>query len=117
MKWFTYDEFDSPDVPGSGHQMREEFLEKLDQARDIAGVPFRINSGMRSHDWNYKVGGSTDSSHLIGWAADISATTSNRRYIVVKALMEVGINRIGIADTFIHCDMDPDKVANCTWLY
>ena len=97
--------------------MREEFLAKLDQAREIAGVPFRINSGMRSHDWNYKCGGSPSSSHLIGWAADISATTSNRRYIVVKALMEVGINRIGIADTFIHCDMDPDKVANCTWLY
>ena len=48
MKWFTYEEFDSPDVPGSGHQMREEFLDKLDQAREIAGVPFRINSGMRS---------------------------------------------------------------------
>jgi len=117
MKWFTYEEFDSPDVPGSGHQMREEFLEKLDQAREIAGVPFRINSGMRSHDWNYKCGGSPSSSHLIGWAADISATTSNRRYIVVKALMEVGINRIGIADTFIHGDMYPDKVANWTWLY
>ena len=48
MKWFTYEEFNSPDVPGSGHQMRDEFLDKLDLARGIAGVPFRINSGMRS---------------------------------------------------------------------
>ena len=31
--------------------------------------------------------------------------------------MEVGMNRIGIGDTFVHCDMDPDKVENCIWLY
>ena len=54
MKWFTYEEFNSPDVPGSGHQMRDEFLDKLDLARGIAGVPFRINSGMRSYDHNHQ---------------------------------------------------------------
>ena len=117
MKWFTYEEFDSPDVPGSGHQMREEFLEKLDLAREIASVPFRINSGMRSHDWNYKCGGSPSSSHLIGWAADISATTSNRRLLVVRALLQAGFTRIGVADTFVHVDCDPDKVENVMWLY
>ena len=117
MKYFTYDEFDSPDVPGSGHQMRDEFLQKLDRAREISGVPFRINSGMRSYDWNQKVGGTPNSSHLIGLAADISATTSNRRFVIVRALMEVGFTRIGIGDTFVHVDCDPDKVENCIWLY
>ncbi len=117
MKYFTYDEFDSPDVPGSGHQMRDEFLDKLDRAREISGVPYRINSGMRSYDWNQKVGGTPNSSHLIGWAADISATTSNRRFVIVRALMEVGFTRIGIGDTFVHVDCDPDKVENVIWLY
>ena len=117
MRYFTYEEFDSPDVPGSGHQMRDEFLEKLDLARGIAGVPFRINSGMRSYDWNRRVGGSENSSHLTGWAADISATSSNRRFLIVKALMEVGFTRIGIGDTFVHVDSDPDKVENVIWLY
>lgn len=117
MRYFTYDEFDSPDVPGSGHQMRQEFLDMLDEARHISGVPFRINSGMRSYDWNYKVGGSPDSSHLTGWAADISATTSNRRWLVIHALLQVGFTRIGVADTFVHVDCDPDKVANVMWLY
>ena len=117
MKYFTYDEFDSPDVPGSGHQMRDEFLDKLDRAREISGVPFRINSGMRSYDWNRRVGGSENSSHLTGWAADISATTSNRRFLIVRALMEVGFTRIGIGDTFVHVDCEPDKIENCTWLY
>ena len=45
MKYFTYDEFDSPDVPGSGHQMRDEFLQKLDRARKISGVPFASTPG------------------------------------------------------------------------
>ena len=117
MRYFTYEEFDSPDVPGSGHQMRDEFLEKLDLARGIAGVPFRINSGMRSYDWNRRVGGSENSSHLTGWAADISATSSNRRFLIVKALMEVGFTRIGIGDTFVHVDSDVDKIENCIWLY
>ena len=63
------------------------------------------------------VGGTPNSSHLIGWAADISATSSNRRFLIVQALMEVGFNRIGIGDTFVHVDCDPDKVGNVIWLY
>ena len=117
MRYFTLDEFDSPDLPGSGAQMQPEFLAKLDEARHIAGVPFRINSGVRSEAWNQRVNGSKGSSHLTGWAADIQATTSNRRYLVLSALIRVGFRRIGIADTFIHVDMDPSKPQNVTWLY
>ena len=117
MRYFTLDEFDSPDLPGSGAQMQPEFLQKLDEARHIAGVPFIINSGVRSQAWNQRVNGSKGSSHLTGWAADIQATTSNRRYLVLSALIRVGFRRIGIADTFIHVDMDPDKPQNVSWLY
>ena len=35
MKYFTYEEFDSPDLPGSGHEMQPIFLEKLDLARGL----------------------------------------------------------------------------------
>jgi len=117
MRYFTYEEFDSPDVPGSGHQMRDEFLLMLDEARHISGVPFRINSGMRSYEWNRRVGGSENSSHLTGWAADISATSSNRRWVVIHALLQVQFTRIGVADTFVHVDCDPTKVENTMWLY
>ena len=117
MRYFTLDEFDSPDEPGSGGQMQPQFLAKLDEARHIAGVPFRINSGYRTEAWNQRVNGSKGSSHLTGWAADIQATTSNRRYLVLSALIRVGFRRIGIADTFIHVDMDPSKPQNITWLY
>ena len=117
MKYFTLSEFDSPDLPGSGDLMHPDFLTRLDLAREKAAVPFRINSGYRTKEWNEYVGGVPDSSHLVGYAADISATTSNRRFIILKALIEVGFTRIGIADSFIHVDSDPNKIQSCVWLY
>ena len=53
LKHFTYDEFDSPDSPGSGEKyMDREFVECLDEARDIAGIQFKINSGYRTPEHN-----------------------------------------------------------------
>lgn len=39
-KHFDSDEFDSPDLPGSGKQMNDKFIEMLDYARVIANIPF-----------------------------------------------------------------------------
>ena len=117
MRYFTYDEFDSPDLPGSGAFMQQEFLDLLDDARDLAGVPFIVNSGFRTPAANRRAGGKETSSHLTGWACDIRATSSNRRYLIIAALCGVGFNRIGVADTFVHVDMDPTKSQNCLWLY
>ena len=44
MRYFNYCEFDSPDELGSGHNMDEDFLQMLDDAREFAGVPFKITS-------------------------------------------------------------------------
>ena len=44
MKYFTFEEFDSPDEMSSGKHMRREFLELLDFAREEAQVPFKITS-------------------------------------------------------------------------
>lgn len=116
-KYFDYSEFDSPDLPGSGVQMEPRFLELLDKARDIAGVPFRINSGFRTLEHNQKVGGSQKSSHMRGWAVDISARNSEKRFIILNALIKVGFNRIGIAKTFIHVDCDPALPGGVMWTY
>lgn len=117
MKYFTYKEFDSPDAPGSGSNMRPSTLEKLDKAREIAGIPFRINSGYRTVAHNRKVGGKRNSSHRKGYATDISATNDVYRWRIVEALIKVGFNRIGIARTFIHADDDPSKSQGVIWLY
>lgn len=117
MIHFDLDEFDSPDMPGSGAFMDEEFLRMIDAARELAGMPFIINSGFRTPAHNRAVGGSDTSSHMSGYAADIRATSSNRRWIVIAACLQAGFTRIGVADTFVHVDCDPDKAENVMWLY
>ena len=52
VSFFTAAEFASPDIEGSGVQMDSTFVYLLDSARGIAGVPFEINSGFRSHEHN-----------------------------------------------------------------
>ena len=120
-KYFDLKEFDSPDVPGAGENMKHEFLERLDLAREEAGCSFRITSGFRTESYNkdllkrgYKA--SKNSSHLKGCAADISCKSSDKRLKIVKALIKVGYTRLGIAKSFIHVDSDPDK-PDAIWLY
>ena len=117
LKHFKLSEFDSPDEKGSGAKMDEKFLTKLDAAREIANEPFKINSGYRTPERNKKAGGKPNSSHLSGLACDIKITSSKHRYRVVEALMIVGFNRIGIADTFVHVDDDTSKVQEVIWTY
>ena len=115
---FKLHEFDSPDQPGSGARMDHEFLDMLDVARSIAGVPFKITSGYRTAKHNKKVGGKEGtSSHLRGKAADIACTTSSARYRIVSALIAAGFTRIGIGATFIHVDNDSVKTPGVAWLY
>ena len=117
LKYFKLSEFDSPDEVGSGKKMDSKFLEKLDYARHNAGIPFKINSGYRTQEWNMKVGGRFGSSHKKGLAVDIGYEGSRERYLIVNSLMEVGITRFGIAQTFIHCDVDKQKDQDVIWLY
>jgi len=97
--------------------MDVDFLAKLDEAREFAGIPFIINSAYRSPEHNAKIGGKPNSSHLRGLAVDIKANDSRTRFTVLNALISVGFNRIGIADTFIHVDLSKDKSQQVIWTY
>jgi len=71
----------------------------------------------KKHNSDPKVGGSSTSSHLKGLAVDIKCETSNFRYLLIKALLEVGFKRIGIGKNFIHVDHDGNKDQNVIWTY
>lgn len=122
LNYFDYEEFDSPDEIGSGLPQRDggkmcmEFLCKIDEARQIANVAFKITSGYRTPEHNAKVGGRIGSSHLKGCAADIHVTNSAHRSAIVQGLIKAGFTRIGIAKTFIHADCDENK-PSAIWLY
>ena len=91
--------------------MDKDFLDMIDEARYFAEVPFKITSGYRCKDHNKFVGGSSTSSHLKGYAADIKYTSELQLVKIIHGLTLAGFSRIGInADKkFIHVDNDPNK--------
>ena len=122
LKYFTYEEFDSPDLVNSGINMDRNFLQKLELAREIAGIPFKINSGYRTKEHNnaiYKRLGKEPikSAHLVGKAADIAYANSRERWLIITALQDAGFNRLGIAKGFVHVDSDTSKSPNVIWTY
>ena len=114
FKYFTYNEFDCKGGIGKGESMDNNFICLLDDARELAGIPFKITSGYRTPEYNkqlidYGFKASATSSHLLGLAVDIEAKTSLERFKIVTALLKVGINRIGLGKEFIHADYDQNK--------
>lgn len=93
------------------------FVSKLQEARDIAGIPFTITSGYRCCSHNSKIGGNLNSSHLKGIAADILTKTSSDRYSIVDSLIKAGFKRLGIGKGYIHADLDKDKSQFLIWTY
>mgnify|MGYP003653517396 FL=1 len=119
IKYFNLSEFDSPDDVDSGDNMDISFVRRLDEAREIAGIPFKVNSGYRTPFHNTMVGGVKDSSHIKipCCAVDIEAKDSKTRFLIISSAIKVGINRIGIGKSFIHLDSDITKSQDVTWHY
>ena len=124
LTYFKHSEFNcncgSEDC--KGEKMNYAFLDKLDRARGLAEIPFKITSGFRCKEYNEDLirrnfKASRNSSHLKGLAADISVKDSKSRFIVINSLLLAGFTRIGIADTFIHVDLDLEKTQNVIWTY
>jgi zinc D-Ala-D-Ala carboxypeptidase len=88
------------------------FVKLLQYARDATCQPFIINSGFRCKQNNKDIGGSPDSAHLSGIAADIKTSDSTERFKILRALITCGFSRIGIYDAHIHVDVDYNNKPN-----
>jgi zinc D-Ala-D-Ala carboxypeptidase len=114
-KNFSRPEFECP--CGCGYdQIEFALVESLQKVRDNFG-PMTINSGCRCGPHNRSVGGSPQSSHLRGLAADIRSANSLSRFNLIRSLLAVGFKRIGIGQEFIHVDQDLSKPQSLIWLY
>lgn len=106
MSYFKQSEFTCNCGCGLNN-IKPELIEKLNNARAEAGVPFIITSGSRCEKQNKKVGGVKNSSHLEGYAADIALNASTRQRIIAAVLKH--FNRVDVGISYVHVDVDPGK--------
>lgn len=97
--------------------MDGEFIALLDRVRAEAGIPLVLNSAYRSGAYEKAHGRAGTSAHCAGRAVDIRCMTSANRYKIVKAALECGVRRIGIAQTYIHIDNADDHAQDVIWDY
>lgn len=109
----TYKYFKPSEIVG----LKPELVVKLDQARGIAGVPFKITSGFRTAEHNTEVGGVEGSSHTSGLAVDLSVKDGVSGGKILLALAQVGFKRFGFyKDGHIHVDCDLTKPNPAYWV-
>lgn len=110
MRWKYFQDFE---VEG----LQNDLVALLEKAREKAGIPFVITSGARSPEENKSVVGAVqDSSHLQGLAVDLRCSQSRQRFLMVSALLSVGVRRVGLYDKHIHADVDSSKDQDVIWV-
>ena len=116
-KYFSQRDFDRANPKCDISQMHVPTMQKFDKAREIAGIPFIVNSAFRSVAHEKKMGRSGLSSHTQGRAMDIRATDGRQRFLILEALIKAGFKRIGVNKNYIHADDDPSKPDRVLWPY
>ncbi len=95
-KHFTAHEFANKKDGGAIEVPNPELFQKLDALREIVGA-VTITSGYRTKDYNRKVGGSYNSYHLKGLAADIRFDFADwSKESLIKLIHGLGFGNLGI---------------------
>lgn len=116
-KYFKEIEFQRCKPACSLGYMEQSTMDMLDKAREIAGIPFVLNSAYRTPAWDKSKGRSGTGAHTLGCAVDIRCRSLDNRYKIVSALIQAGFRRIGIADEYIHADNSPKHQSGIIWMY
>ena len=80
-----------------------ELLRVLTYIREHFDKPVHINSGCRCESHNASVGGSDNSQHLVGRAADIRVD-GVEPHLVYELADNMEVGGLGAYDTFTHID-------------
>lgn len=116
-KYFSEAEFKRCSPACSLQDMQQHTLDRLDKARELAGIPFVINSAYRSPEWEKDRDRTGTGAHTTGCAVDIRCNSDANRMKIIKACLAAGFTRVGIGRSYIHVDDDPNKTQNVIWHY
>ncbi len=92
LKYFSWEEFRDPGI------MTHAFMKRLDRAREISGIPYKITS-------------SREADHV-----DIRCWDSTARNLITRGIIEAGFTRIGLYSRHVHVDGNKQRVQNVLWL-
>jgi uncharacterized protein YcbK (DUF882 family) len=114
---FNLDEFASADgTAPSGEVLKNltELAKNLEVLRKHIGQPIRVTSGFRSREHNKKIGGATNSFHVLGMAADIQVSKMTPEQVAkaIELLIAEGKMKeggLGIYRTWVHYDVRGNK--------
>lgn len=85
----------------------ERLVESLEALRALSDLPIRVNSGYRCERHNAAIGGSPNSQHKLGRAADIVIAGKHPATVALLATQIPGFAAGGIGryNTFTHVDV------------
>ena len=114
---FNLDEFASADgTAPSGEVLKNltEIAKNLEVLRKQIGQPIRVTSGFRSREHNKKIGGATNSFHVLGMASDIQVDKMSPEQVAkaIELLIAEGKMKeggLGIYRTWVHYDVRGTK--------
>lgn len=114
---FNLEEFASADgTAPSGEVLKNltELAKNLEVLRKHIGQPIRVTSGFRSREHNKKIGGATNSFHVLGMAADIQVSKMSPEQVAkaIELLIAEGKMKeggLGIYRTWVHYDVRGTK--------
>lgn len=113
FKYFKMDEFKCKHT--GKNEIKEEFVHRLDELRDVCGFPFTITSGFRDKTHPIEARKSTPGTHNRGIAVDIAIRSGVQRRKIIEEALKLGFGGIGVANSFVHVDIRQDTPV--LWLY
>lgn len=105
------------------NKMDPSFLVRLQDIREIFGVPMHISSAYRCPAWNTRKSKSgANGPHTTGRAVDV-LVSGNDALRLIRIALERGITGVGVSqkgeytDRFLHIDDLTDGIRPHTWSY
>lgn len=86
-----------------------EFLECLENLRNIFGFPIKINSGYRCPQHNRNIGGAQYSYHTRGMACDIALPVDHDEASRLIIITQKNFPAVRVYPNFIHADVGPKR--------